>query len=658
MTTTTEPTRAPQENEIIWRPSPEIAQASEMERFRRFGEARAGHSLQDFPALHAWSIAAPEAFWDAMWDFAEIRGDKGARIIETAAHIKDWRFFPDATLNFAENLLWKRGSDDAIVFECEDKVRRRLSWDELAALVSRIQQGLAAADVKPGDRVAGLLPNLPEAIAFMLAAVGLGATWSCASPDFGPSGVVDRFGQIEPVVLVTCDGYHYAGKTHVILDKVAEIVERLPSLRRVVVVPYLGETLPAHDRIVGLEAFLAPYPASDPTFLRLPADHPLYILFSSGTTGVPKCIVHRASLIVQHAKEHRLHCDIKPRDRVYWFTTLSWMMWNWLASALSAGATVMLYEGSPFHPTRDVILDYAERERFTLLGTSARWIDALRKAGIDARSRDLSDLRVVASTGSPLAPANYAYVYEKIAPDVHLVSTSGGTDLCASFVGGNPLGAVRVGEIEAPTLGMAVEIWDDDGKPTPPGVKGELVCTKAFPSMPLGFWNDADGSRYFDAYYARFDNVWHHGDFAEVTEHGGYVIHGRSDATLNPGGVRIGTAEIYAQVEGIEEVAESLAIGQAFDHDTRIVLFVRMQPGAKLDDALVDRIKRAIRTGATPRHVPAKVIAVPDIPRTKSGKIVEIAVRDLVNGREVKNADALANPEALDYFRDVADLKS
>ena len=492
----------------------------------------------------------------------------------------------------------------------------------------------------------------------MLAAVGLGATWSCASPDFGPSGVVDRFGQIEPIVLVTCDGYYYAGKTHVILDKVAEIVERLPSLRRVVVVPYLGEALAAHDKIVGLEGFLAPYPAGEPTFLRMPADHPLYILFSSGTTGVPKCIVHRAGLIVQHAKEHRLHCDIKPGDHVYWFTTLSWMMWNWLASALSAGATVMLYEGSPFHPTQDVILDYAERERFTLLGTSARWIDALRKAGIDARARDFSDLRVVASTGSPLAPANYAYVYEKIAPDVHLVSTSGGTDLCASFVGGNPLGAVRVGEIEAPTLGMAVEIWDDDGKPTPPGVKGELVCTKAFPSMPLGFWNDADGSRYFDAYYARFDNVWHHGDFAEVTEHGGYVIHGRSDATLNPGGVRIGTAEIYAQVEGIEEVAESLAIGQAFDHDTRIVLFVRMQPGAKLDDALVDRIKRAIRTGATPRHVPAKVIAVPDIPRTKSGKIVEIAVRDLVNGREVKNADALANPEALDYFRDVADLKS
>ncbi len=658
MTSTTEPS-SPQEHDIIWRPSPEVVQASEMERFRRFGEARAGRSLPDFPTLHAWSIDAPEAFWEAMWDFAEIRGDKGARVVEPAAHIKDWRFFPDAKLNFAENLLWKRGDGDAIVFECEDKLRRRLSWDALAALVSRIQQALAAEGVEPGDRVAGLLPNIPEAIAFMLAAVGLGATWSCASPDFGPSGVVDRFGQIEPKVLVTCDGYVYAGKTHVILDKVAEIVERLPSLRRVVVVPYLGEKLPDADaKLAGLEAFLAPHAAGEPSFLRLPADHPLYILFSSGTTGVPKCIVHRAALIVQHAKEHRLHCDIKEGDRVYWFTTLSWMMWNWLASALSAGATVMLYDGSPFHPAQDVILDYAERERFTLLGTSARWIDALRKGGVDARGRDLSALRVVASTGSPLAPANYAYVYEKIAPDAHLVSTSGGTDICASFVGGNPLGVVRVGEIEAPTLGMAVEIWDDDGKPAAVGEKGELVCTRAFPSMPLGFWNDDDGARYHDAYYARFDNVWHHGDFAEVTEHGGYVIHGRSDATLNPGGVRIGTAEIYAQVEGIEEVAESLAIGQAFDHDTRIILFVRMQPGEQLDDALVDRIRRAIRTGATPRHVPAKVIAVPDIPRTKSGKIVEIAVRDLVNGREVKNADALANPEALDHFRDVAELKS
>jgi acetoacetyl-CoA synthetase len=657
MTSTIEPSAA-QEHEIIWRPSPEVAGASEMERFRSFSEARAGHALPDFAALYAWSIAAPEAFWDAVWDFAEIRGDKGARIIEPAAHIKDWRFFPDASLNFAENLLWKRGEGDAIVFECEDKMRRRRSWDELAALVSRIQQGLAAEGVKPGDRVAGLLPNIPEAIAFMLAAVGLGATWSCASPDFGPSGVVDRFGQIEPVVLVTCDGYVYAGKTHVILDKVGEIVERLPSLRRVVVVPYLGEALPAHDKIVGLEAFLNPHPAGEPTFVRLPADHPLYILFSSGTTGVPKCIVHRAGLIVQHAKEHRLHCDIKEGDRVYWFTTLSWMMWNWLASALSAGATVMLYDGSPFHPTPDVILDYAERERFTLLGTSARWIDALRKAGIDARDRDLSAARVLASTGSPLAPANYAYVYDKLAPHVHLVSTSGGTDLCASFVGGNPLGAVRVGEIEAPTLGMAVEIWGDDGKPVPSGVKGELVCTQAFPSMPLGFWNDPDRSRYFDAYYARFDNVWHHGDFAEVTAHGGYVIHGRSDATLNPGGVRIGTAELYAQIEGIAEILEALAIGQTFEHDTRIVLFVRLQPGATLDDALVDRIKTAIRTGATPRHVPAKVIAVPDIPRTKSGKVVEIAVRDLVNGREVKNADALANPEALTHFRDIAALRS
>ena len=590
-------------------------------------------------------------------EFAGIVGDKGARIIAPADHIKDWRFFPDAELNFAENLLWRRGPDDAIVFQCEGEPRRRLSWDALRALVSRLQQGLAAVGVQPGDRVVGLLPNIPEAIACMLAAVGLGATWACASPDFGASGVVDRFGQIEASVLVTCDGYRYAGKTHDISAKVQEIVARLPSLRQVVVVPYLGTVPASHDKVVSLETFVAPYPAREPSFLRLPFDHPLYILFSSGTTGVPKCIVHRAGLILQHAKEHRLHADIGEGDRVYWFTTLSWMMWNWLASALSAGAAVMLYDGSPFHPGPDVVLDYAEAERFTLLGTSPKYLDALRKAGLDARGRDLSALRTVLSTGSPLAPASYAYVYEAIAAHVHLASVSGGTDLCASFLGGDPTGPVRAGELEVATLGMAVAIWDDDGKPTAAGEKGELVCTNAFPSMPLGFWSDADGTRYHDAYYARFANVWCHGDYAERTENGGWIIHGRSDATLNPGGVRIGTAEIYAQVETIEEVAEALAVGQRWDHDTRIVLFVRMRPGATLDEALVARIKQTIRRGATPRHVPAKVIAVPDIPRTKSGKITELAVRDLVDGREVKNADALANPEALEFFKDIPELK-
>ncbi len=646
-------------HDTIWRPSDDQIRATAMDAFRRFCAERIGSPLVDYAALHAWSIAENAAFWSAVWDFAGIVGDKGERVIVPAAHIKHWRFLPDARLNFAENLLVKRGPEDAIVFWCEDRARTRLSWDALRALVSRIQQGLAAAGVGPGDRVVGLLPNLPEAIAFMLAAVGLGATWACASPDFGPSGVVDRFGQIEPTVLVTCDGYVYAGKTFAIGDRIDEIVARLPSLRQVVIVPYAGGARSLGDKQITLDDFLAPYVAGEPRFVRLPFDHPLYVLFSSGTTGVPKCIVHRAGLILQHAKEHRLHADIQEGDRVYWFTTLSWMMWNWLASALSAGATIMLYEGSPFHPTQDVILDYAETERFTLLGTSAKYIDALRKSDIKpVATRTFPALRSISSTGSPLAPANYHYVYEAVAPHVHLSSVSGGTDLCASLIATNPMGPVRVGELEVATLGLAVTVWDDEGRPAPAGVKGELVCTNAFPSMPLGFWNDPEGARYHAAYYERFDNVWRHGDYAEITANGGYVIHGRSDATLNPGGVRIGTAELYAQVETIEEIAEALAIGQAWNNDTRIVLFVRLKPGATLDEALVQRIKDAVRRGATPRHVPALVLAVPDIPRTKSGKIVELAVRDIVAGREVKNADALANPEALDDFRAIPALSN
>lgn len=643
----------------IWRPSAEFVAATGMEAFRRACAERTGRALPDYASLHAWSVAEPEAFWDAIWDVCGIVGDKGERVIAPAAHIKDTRFFPDARLNFAENLLATRGTDDAIVFWAEDKARRRLSWDELRALVSRLQQAFAAEGVGIGDRVVGLLPNVPEAIAAMLAAVSLGAVWSSASPDFGVTGVVDRFGQIEPKLLVTCDGYWYAGKSIPILAKVGEIAAALPSLRKTIVVTHLCANDPLPNGAVPLEAFVAPHDAREPMFERLPVDHPVYILFSSGTTGVPKCIVHRAGLILQHAKEHRLHADIHPGDRVYYFTTLSWMMWNWLVSALSCGATVMLYDGSPFHPRQDIILDYAERERFTLLGTSAKYIDALRKAGLrPIETRDLSNLRTILSTGSPLAPANYAYVYEAIKADQHLASVSGGTDICACFLGGQPLGEVRVGEIEAPALGLAVDIWDDEGRPVEPGVKGELVCTNAFPSMPLGFWNDEGGQRYHDAYYARFDNVWHHGDYAERTPSGGYIIHGRSDATLNPGGVRIGTAELYAQVETIDEILESLAIGQSWDFDTRIVLFVRLKEGVVLDDALVQRIKTTIRTGATPRHVPAVVVAVPDIPRTKSGKVVEIAVRDLVNGREVKNKDALANPEALDFYRAIPELQA
>lgn len=645
------------EHDIVWRPTDEAARETGVDRFRRFCEEREGCELADRAALHAWSIAEPAAFWSALWDFAGIRGDKGERIVEPSKTFRKTRFFPDARLSFAENLLARRGDDDAIVFWCEDKAKRRLSWDELRTLVARIQQALDAAGIKPGDRIASLLPNIPETVAFMLATVSLGAVWSSASPDFGPGAALDRLGQIEPKILVTCDGYWYAGKTFAMADKIAEVAAGLPSVETIVVVPHAGGPTVADERAVALEAFLNPVEAGEPRFEKFGFDQPLCILFSSGTTGKPKCIVHRAGILLQHANEHRLHCDVREGDRVFYFTTTSWMMWNWLASTLACGATLILYDGSPFHPGKDVLLDYARDERVTLFGTSAKYIDGLRQADehpVD--THDLSALRTICSTGSPLAPVNYRYVYEAIKRDVHLASISGGTDIVGCFVLADPTAPVRIGEIQAPCLGLAVSVWDEDGEPASPRTKGDLVCTAPFPSMPLQFWDDPDDERYHDAYFARNEDVWYHGDYAEITPSGGFVIHGRSDATLNPGGVRIGTAEIYAQVEKIDEVLESLAIGQSVEFDTRVVLFVRLKDGVDLDDALKTRIKQTIKAGATPRHVPALIVAVPDIPRTPSGKIVEIAVRDIVNGRDATNRDALANPDSLDFFKDIPEL--
>ncbi|BBE71787.1 acetoacetate--CoA ligase [Oharaeibacter diazotrophicus] len=649
--------------ELLWSPSPERAAATAMTAFRGFCAERFGIPLSDGVALHAWSIAEPAAFWEAVWDFCGVVGDKGERRLVDGDRMPGARFFPDATLNFAENLLARPGApeDDAVVFRAEDKATGRLSWGDLAALVSRLQQALVAAGVGVGDRVAGLLPNVPEAVAAMLAASSIGAVWSSASPDFGPRGVLDRFGQIEPKVLFTVDGYWYAGKRCPIGDKLGEIVPQLPSARTVVVLDILGEaeTLATGlPRATTLPAFLAPFEARRPKFERLPFDHPLYILYSSGTTGVPKCIVHRAGgVLLQHLKEHALHADTRPGDRVFYFTTLGWMMWNWLVSALSRGATLLLYDGSPFHPGPEVLFDYADAEGTTLFGTSAKYIDAVKKSGLVPRERfRLGTVRALASTGSPLAPESFDFVYRDIKTDLHLASISGGTDIVSSFVLGDPTRPVFKGEIQGPGLGMAVEVWTDDGRRAPVGEKGELVCVKPFPTMPLGFWNDPDGAKYRAAYFERFPGVWCHGDFAETTAHGGLVIHGRSDATLNPGGVRIGTAEIYAEVEQIPEVVEALAIGQDFAGDVRVILFVRLAPGATLDAALDRRIRERIRAGASPRHVPAKIVAVADIPRTKSGKITELAVRDVVAGRTVKNREALANPEALELFRDLPEL--
>ena len=648
--------------EPLWTPSPETANSSNLYDFMKQASARSGRPLEDYDALHAWSIDDREGFWSLIWDYCGVVGDRGERVLADGDKMPGARFFPDAGINFAENLLARGGTGDAIVFRGEDKVSRRWSWPELRDEVSRIQQFMRDRGVKAGDRVAAMMPNMPETIAAMLATTSLGAVWSSCSPDFGTQGVLDRFGQIEPTIFIAADGYYYNGKTIDVTAKIAEVLEQLPSVRAALIVDYIGKSEEAGaklDRADALNAALASYAPQEMAFERLPFAHPLYILFSSGTTGIPKCIVHSAGgMLLQHLKEHQLHAGIKPGDRFFYFTTCGWMMWNWLVTGLATGATLLLYDGSPFYPDGNAIFDYADAEKMTYFGTSAKFIDSVRKAGLEPKkTHDLSSVRVISSTGSPLSPEGFEFVYSGIKNDVHLASISGGTDVAACFVLGIPTKPVWSGEIQGPGLGMATDVWDDDGKHIE-REKGELVCTKAFPSMPIMFWNDPDGSKYHSAYFERFDNIWCHGDFAEWTEHGGMIIHGRSDATLNPGGVRIGTAEIYNQVEQLDEVVESICIGQQWEDDVRVVLFVRLAENVELDEALEARIRAKIRTGATPRHVPARIVAVADIPRTKSGKITELAVRDIVHGRQVKNQEALANPEALELYRNIPKLAS
>ncbi|MGF6172689.1 acetoacetate--CoA ligase [Ensifer sp. 4252] len=649
-----------QSEQPLWVPGPEIREHSPMAQFIAWCGERFGKDFADYDAFHAWSVAERGDFWTAVWEHCEVIGDRGATALVNGDRMLDARFFPEASLNFAENLLRRAGGGDALVFRGEDKVSYRLSWDDLRALVSRLQQALKARGIGKGDRVAAMMPNMPETIALMLATASIGAIWSSSSPDFGEQGVLDRFGQISPKLFIACDGYWYNGKRQDVDAKVRAVSAALgvPAL----IVPYAGESRVLAASIaegVTLEDFIAPFETKALTFERLPFSHPLYVLFSSGTTGVPKCIVHSAGgTLLQHLKEHRFHCGLGDGEKLFYFTTCGWMMWNWLASGLAVGATLCLFDGSPFYPDGNVLFDYAAEETFAVFGTSAKYIDAVRKGGFEpAKTHDLSHLRLLTSTGSPLSPEGFTFVYEGIKQDVQLASISGGTDIVSCFVLGNPLKPVWRGEIQGPGLGLAMDVWDDEGRSVR-GEKGELVCTKAFPSMPVMFWNDPEGVKYRAAYFERFDNVWCHGDFAEWTSHGGIVIHGRSDATLNPGGVRIGTAEIYNQVEQMEEVAEALCIGQDWEDDVRVVLFVRMASGASLDEQLEKAIKNRIRTGASPRHVPAKIIAVADIPRTKSGKIVELAVRDVVHGRPVKNKEALANPEALDLFAGLDALKN
>ncbi len=644
----------------LWTPSPERRAQANLSAFAALVAERHGVRYDNYPDLYAWSVREPEQFWSALWDFCGVVAEtKGERVLVDGHRMPGAQWFPDARLSYAENMLRRRDDAPAMIFRGENKVRRTLSFADVYDTVSRLAQALLSEGVKPGDRVAAIVSNMPEAIIGMLAANSIGAIWSSCSPDFGVQGVLDRFGQIEPVVLLSVDGYWYGGKRLEVLPRLAEIVKSLPSVRRVVVIPYLDESpdVSGVDRAVLFPAFIAPFPAADIPFVRLPFSHPLYILYSSGTTGVPKCIVHgQGGTLLQHLKEHQLQTDLKRDNRLFYFTTCGWMMWNWLASGLGTGATLLLYDGSPFYPGANTLWDFAAQERMTVFGTSAKYIDALNKLKLKpAETHDLSALKAMTSTGSPLVAEGFDYVYSNVKSDLLLSSISGGTDIVSCFVLGSPWLPVWRGEIQCRGLGLAVEVYDDDGKPLI-GTKGELVCSKPFPCMPVAFWNDPDGAKYQAAYFDRFPNVWCHGDWMEITERGSCVIYGRSDAVLNPGGVRIGTAEIYRQVEQLDEVVESLVIGQDWNNDVRVVLFVRLREGVTLDDALVKRIKEKVRANTTPRHVPDKVIAVADIPRTKSGKIVELAVRDVVHGRSVKNREALANPEALELYRGLPEL--
>ncbi|WP_275545247.1 MULTISPECIES: acetoacetate--CoA ligase [unclassified Pseudomonas] len=646
----------------LWAPTAERVAASRMDAFRRFVNQRHGLQLADYPALHAWSVEQREAFWPAIVDFFEIRFHSPADCaLREGPAMPDAQWFPGATLNFAEHLLHRRDGHPALVAIGEEGSREQLSHAQLAAHVAGLQRALRDAGVGLGDRVAAFMPNTWQTVVGMLASASLGATWSSCSPDFGTQGVIDRFGQIEPRVLIAAAGYRYAGKRIDLTDKLNEILHQLPSLEHLVIVPYSrDEASPTDYESVAPATLWQDFyqPGGAPQFMPVSFDHPLYILYSSGTTGAPKCIVHgHGGTLLQHVKELGLHTDLSATDTLFYYTTCGWMMWNWLVSGLALGATLVLYDGSPFHPGPTRLIDLIDAEDISVFGTSAKFIAALEKAGVRPReSHKLRSLKTILCTGSPLAHESFDYVYRDVKPDLCLSSISGGTDIVSCFALGNPTLPVWRGELQCKGLGMDVQVWNELGQPVH-GDKGELVCTRHFPSMPVGFWNDADGEKFRTAYFDTFPGVWAQGDYAEETEHGGLIIHGRSDAILNPGGVRIGTAEIYRQVEKVPQVLESIAIGQDWQGDVRVVLFVRLREGVTLDEPLREEICQRIRANTTPRHVPEKVIQVADIPRTLSGKIVELAVRNILHGRPVKNTDALANPQALELYRDLPDLQ-
>ncbi len=649
-------------NAPIWSPSKQQIDTSILSEFIANVNKRTGNDFKDYQSLWQWSIDENELFWDILWDFCGVIGDKGERILDkNDGMMLGSKFFPDASLNYAENLLKNRNDQTAIIFRDETGAEQQITKLQLYNAVSKWQQAMVNCGVSKGDCVAGYMPNMIETIIAALAAISLGAVWCCASPDFGVQGVIDRFSQIKPKLLITIDGYYYNGKTIDILEKVKHVQPALEGLKQTIIVPFSGSnidiaTLP---NTISADDFINTYSPKIIAFKRVDFNHPLFIMFSSGTTDIPKCITHgHGGTLLQHLKEHKLHCDIKPNDKVFYFTTCGWMMWNWLVTAIASDATLMLYDGSPFYPDGNALWDYTSKYSCSFFGTSAKYIEAMKSNNITPiNTHDLSSLRTMASTGSPLVHSSFDYIYEFIKPDMHLASISGGTDIVSCFMLGNPISSVYRGEIQCAGLGMAVDAFDDNGKPIKDG-SGELVCTKPFPAMPIYFWNDEGNKKYHKAYFEKFDNIWCHGDWIEKTANQGFIIHGRSDATLNPAGVRIGTAEIYRQVEAIEAVQDSVAIGQDWNGDVRVILFVILKRGWELDNNLIMEIKTSIRKGASPRHVPAKVIAIADIPRTRSGKITEIAVRDVIMGRSIKNIEALANPESLELYKGLEELKN
>lgn len=647
-------------NQVLWNPSEKNITESNLLKFMNQINRKFNLNLKTYDELYEWSIHNLTHFWQTTWDFCDVIAPlQGDVVIENQSHMEQSHFFPNAQLNYAENLLRQTGSGDAVVFWGEDKVKQRLSYDEFRTKVAQVSAALRANGVVKGDRVAGFVPNAPETLIAMLATASIGAIWSSCSPDFGVQGVLDRFSQIEPKVIFAADGYFYNGKAFDCTKKLQEIVHQLPSVQHVVIWPYAGgEAHPEDvDRGCSWASFIADHQKATLAIEHVPFNHPLFIMFSSGTTGQPKCIVHgHGGTLLEHLKEHQLHCDIKPGDRIFYFTTCGWMMWNWLITSLASKATLLLYDGSPMINENRILFDYAEAEDMTIFGTSAKYIDSLAKAKLSPiNTYKLKNLRMMTSTGSPLAPESFDYVYKEIKQDICLASISGGTDIVGCFVMGNPISPVWRGEIQCRGLGFAIEVYNDEGKPVREE-KGEMVCTQPFPSMPICFWNDTNGQKYHDAYFDHFPGIWCHGDFIELTANNGIIIYGRSDAVLNPGGVRIGTAEIYRQVERVDEVLESVAVGQEWDDDIRVILFVKLRPSLQLNEDIESRIRKEIKQNASPRHVPAVIVQVEDIPRTRSGKIVELAIREIIHNRPIKNKDALANPEALSHFKNLEKL--